>query len=60
MNLIMTGSGQLVELQGTAEGAPFSEEELDTMMTLGKAGIKKLVAQQKQVLGIKDLAGAWT
>jgi ribonuclease PH len=49
-----------VELQGTAEGAPFSEEELDTMMALGKAGIKKLVAQQKQVLGIKDLAGAWT
>jgi ribonuclease PH len=60
MNLIMTGSGQLVELQGTAEGAPFSEDELDEMMTLGKAGIKKLVAQQKHVLGIKDLAGAWS
>jgi ribonuclease PH len=60
MNLIMTGSGQLVELQGTAEGAPFSEDELETMMTLGKAGIKRLVTQQKHVLGIKDLAGAWT
>ena len=59
MNLIMTGSGQLVELQGTAEGAPFSEDELDQMMSLGKAGIRKLVAQQKHVLGIKDLTGAW-
>ena len=60
MNLIMTGSGQLVELQGTAEGAPFTEKELDRMMELGKAGIRKLVAQQKQVLGIKDLGGAWS
>jgi len=54
MNLILTGSGRLVEIQGTAEGDPFSERELASMMTLGKAGIRALVAHQKRVLGIRD------
>lgn len=59
MNLVMTGAGKLVEVQGTAEGAPFSEREMAKMMDLGKAGIGKLIAQQKKALGLKDLRSAW-
>jgi len=58
MNLILTGSGRLVEIQGTAEGDPFSERELARMMTLGKAGIRALVAHQKRVLGLRDASSA--
>jgi len=46
-NFVMTGSGGIVEIQGTAEGAPFSEEELQTLMGLAKAGIRQLVELQK-------------
>ncbi len=60
MNLVMTGGGRLVEIQGTAEGEAFTERELDAMMTLGKAGIRKLVAQQKRVLGLRAIPKAWT
>jgi ribonuclease PH len=60
MNLILTGSGQLVEIQGTAEGEPFSERELDQLMTLGKAGIRNLIAQQKRALGIREISKAWS
>jgi ribonuclease PH len=59
MNVVMTGEGTYVEIQGTAEGAPFTERELARMMELGKAGIQKLVAQQKKALGIRDLRSAW-
>ena len=55
MNLIMTGSGRLVEIQGTAEGEPFSERDLDRMIDLGRSGIRRLVAQQRRVLGLKTL-----
>ena len=50
-NFVMTGSGGLVEVQGSAEGAPFSEEELLTMMGLARAGIGQLVTLQKAALG---------
>ncbi len=60
MNLVMTGSGRLVEIQGTAEGKPFSERDLATMMELGKKGIRKLIAQQKRTLGLRALPKAWT
>jgi len=49
-NFVMTGSGGLVEVQGSAEGAPFSESELLRMMALARAGIGRLVAQQKAAL----------
>ena len=49
-NFVMTGSGGIVEIQGTAEGAPFSEEEFSTLMGLAKAGIADLVAMQKQAI----------
>ena len=46
-NFVITGSGGLVEVQGTAEGAPFSEEELMALLRLAKGGVGKLVALQK-------------
>ena len=49
-NFVMTGSGGIVEIQGTAEGAPFSEAELSTLMTLARNGIAELVALQKQAI----------
>ena len=49
-NFVMTGSGGIVEIQGTAEGAPFSEEEFSTLMGLAKVGIADLVAMQKQAI----------
>jgi ribonuclease PH len=55
MNLIMTGSGRLVEIQGTAEGEAFTEKELHQLLDLGKGGIKKLVAAQKRILGPKTI-----
>ena len=49
-NFVMTGSGGLVEVQGSAEGAPFSEAELLQMMSLARAGIVQLVGLQKATL----------
>jgi ribonuclease PH len=49
-NFVMTGTGGIVEIQGTAEGTPFSEEEFTTLMHLAKAGIAELVELQKQVV----------
>jgi len=46
-NFVITGAGGLVEVQGTAEGAPFSEEELLSLLKLAKGGVSKLVALQK-------------
>jgi ribonuclease PH len=50
MNVVMTGSGGVVEVQGTAEGAPFSREALTAMMDLADQGIRTLVAAQKSAL----------
>jgi len=52
MNVVMTGNGRFVEVQGTAEGEPFSEEEMASMMRLAKQGIAELIALQKQALGV--------
>ncbi len=60
MNLVLTGSGRIVEIQGTAEGEAFSERELNSMMTLGKSGIRKLIQAQRRVLGLKRLPSVWT
>lgn len=50
-NVVMTGSGSLVELQGTAEGDPFSREELDRLLDLASSGIEQLVQVQRTALG---------
>jgi ribonuclease PH len=52
MNVVMTGAGGYVEIQGTAEGAPFSEAEMTAMLALARRGIGELVAAQKAALGI--------
>jgi ribonuclease PH len=49
-NFVMTGSGGLVEIQGTAEGAPFSDDEFGSLLRLARKGIEELVALQKKVL----------
>jgi ribonuclease PH len=50
MNLVMTGAGRFVELQGTAEGEPFSRAEVDALLALGEQGIAELIAQQRRAL----------
>ncbi len=52
MNVVMTGSGGFVEIQGTAEGAPFLRDEMQAMLDLAQAGIAQLVGQQKASLGL--------
>jgi len=47
---VITGSGGLVEIQGTAEGAPFSEDELQQLLNLAKGGIAKLIDLQKAII----------
>ncbi len=50
MNVIMTGSSKLIEVQGTAEKAPFTRQELDSLMDLASKGIEELIALQRRVL----------
>ncbi len=50
MNFVMTESGKIVEIQGTAEGEPFSESQFNQLLKLGKQGIKQIIAKQKEVL----------
>jgi len=51
LNVVMTGKGQFVEIQGTAETHPFSREELNRFISLAQRGIKRLVKTQKKLLG---------
>jgi len=50
MNVVMTEQGQFIEVQGTAEAAPFSADELNEMLSLAKEGIKELIEIQRSVL----------
>ncbi len=50
MNFVMTGSGRFVEVQGTAEGAPFTKKGLDRMAEIAQQGIRELLKVQKKVL----------
>jgi ribonuclease PH len=52
MNVVMTGSGGFVEIQGTAEGEPFSTEQMGALVALAKQGIAELIAKQKAALGV--------
>lgn len=51
MNIVMTGKGKFVEVQGTAEGNPFKKAELSDLLELAEKGINELIQQQKEVLG---------
>jgi ribonuclease PH len=50
MNVVMTGSGRFVEVQGTAEESPFSKEQLDAMLDVAARGIRELVHLQQRLL----------
>ena len=50
MNVIMTGSGKFIEVQGTAEGAPFDKKELDQLLDLASKGCQEITKLQKQAL----------
>ncbi len=51
MNIVMTGAGKFVEIQGTAEGYPFTREELEGFLTLSNKGVLELMELQKKALG---------
>ncbi|MCW5666658.1 MAG: ribonuclease PH [Piscinibacter sp.] len=52
MNVVMTGAGGFVEVQGTAEGAAFTRAEMDRLLGLADQGIRQLIAAQKRALGV--------
>jgi ribonuclease PH len=51
MNVVMTGEGGFVEVQGTAEGAPYSRRDMEALLALAESGIRSLVAAQRRALG---------
>ncbi len=51
LNLVFTGDGRLIEVQGTAEGEPFSREQLDALLDVGWRGAEQIVAKQKETVG---------
>ena len=50
MNVVMVGEGHFIEVQGTAEGAPYSRTELDAMLGLAEKGIAEIIEAQRSVL----------
>jgi ribonuclease PH len=54
MNVVMTGSGEFVEVQGTAEQTPFSRARLDALLDLAEQGIRRLAALQRQARAARD------
>jgi len=50
MNIIMTGSGKFIEIQGTAEREPFSKQEMDKLLVLAKKGVGELISAEKKIL----------
>ena len=55
MNVVMNNEDGFIEIQGTAEGMPFTETQFQEMLSLAKAGIHTLIEKQKEVLGISSL-----
>jgi ribonuclease PH len=53
MNVVMTGSGRFVEVQATAEGRPYTSEELQELLELASSGIRELTKKQQEVVGLK-------
>ena len=52
MNVVMTGRGGFIEVQGTAEGAPYSRADMDALLSLASRGIEELVGHQRRALGL--------
>ena len=55
MNVVMTGFGKFVEVQGTGEKTPFDRAQLDALLDLGQAGIAELVRIQREVTGFATI-----
>ena len=55
MNVVMTGSGRFIELQGTGESATFSEADLRDLLRLARRGIRRILAHQRRLLGASGL-----
>ena len=53
MNIVMTGKGKLIEVQGTAEGEPFSLKQMNNMIELAKKGMKKIFTAQNKILNLE-------
>ena len=54
MNIVMTGEGDFVEVQGAAEGATFSRDKLDAMLSLGDKGVQQIFAAQRSVIEAEE------
>jgi ribonuclease PH len=54
MNIVMTGSGEFIEVQGTAEQMPFKRQRLDELLTLAEDGIRRLIALQQRAVKARD------
>jgi ribonuclease PH len=52
MNVVMTGDGRLIEVQATAEGAPFTRELLDELLELAGGGIEQIAREQEEALAV--------
>ena len=52
LNVVKTGSGGYVEIQGTAEQKPFDDKQMEAMLKLADKGIKELIALQKKIVGV--------
>lgn len=50
MNIVCTGDGRFIEVQGTAEGSPFTREQMDNLLELGRKGIEQLIRLQRQAI----------
>ena len=53
MNFVMNETGRFIEIQGTAEGDAFSEDDMLAMTKLARHGIEQLIARQREALGLK-------
>jgi ribonuclease PH len=58
MNVVMTGEGRFVEVQGTAEGMAFTRDELDQLLALAEGGIREIFALQAQLLELPPVKRA--
>src|SRR5947209_1803364 len=56
MNVVCTGDGRFIEVQGTAEGSPFTREQMDNLLELGKKGIEQVVRLQRQAIDAATIA----
>jgi ribonuclease PH len=54
MNIVCTSEGRFIELQGTAEGDPFSREQMEALLALGTRGIEELLEKQRAVIAQAD------